>query len=145
MTKKNKKVICSYCGANGILESSLRIYKMDYGFIWICENYPSCDAYVGCHKDSKSPKGWMANEELRAYRKEVHRLFDTLWKEKIKRLRSSSRSKIRNQAYGWLAGQLEIEKKHCHIAMFDVDTCRMAIDICEPYYEKIIHRFNVGK
>jgi ssDNA-binding Zn-finger/Zn-ribbon topoisomerase 1 len=143
MAKKKEIVICQYCGANGKLESSLRIYRQDYGYVWICENYPSCDAYVGCHENTKSPKGWMANEELRTYRKETHRLFDALWKEKIKRQkpkRSKERGKIRGDAYKWLATNLEIDVKYCHIAMFDIDMCKAAIEICEPYFEKLRSR-----
>src|ERR1700744_1800251 len=133
--KKNKIVICQYCGGNGKLESSLKVYQQDFGYIWICENYPSCDAYVGCHKDTKSPKGWMANEELRIYRKEAHKLFDKLWSEKIKRLNKKNginykiRKHVRSTAYAWLAKELQIESRHCHIGMFDIEMCKRAIEV----------------
>ncbi len=146
MSKKNKKVICYYCAGNGKLESSLKVYEKDYGMLWICENYPSCDAYVGCHEGTTSPKGWMANEELRAWRKETHRLFDALWREKIRVLHRKNgfnpkhKKQARTAAYHWLANQLEIETKYCHVGMFDVEMCQLAIAACEPFYEKILWR-----
>jgi len=85
----------------------------------------------------------MANLELRTWRKEAHKYFDTLWKEKIKRLDRKNgfnprrKQQIRRLAYKWLANELEINKKHCHIAMFDIEMCQMAINVCEPYFEKI--------
>lgn len=146
MNKKKKKLICQYCGAKGKLDTSLRVYKKDYGKIWICSNYPSCDAYVGCHLNTEVPKGWMANAELRVWRKETHKVFDTLWKEKIRRLdkergfNASRKYSVRSAAYSWLATELEIDGKYCHIAMFDIEMCQRAIEICEPYFEKITNR-----
>mgnify|MGYP001616496071 CR=1 FL=1 len=141
--KKTKKIICQYCGGYGKIENSLRIYQKDYGYIYICENYPSCDAYVGYHIGTKKPMGWMANEELRAWRKEAHKYFDSLWKYKIKILdrqngfRVAHKKIARYAAYNWLSNELSIEKKYCHIAMFDVELCQLTIEICEPYYEKL--------
>lgn len=40
-------------------------------------------------------------------------------------------------AYRWLAGQLGIDAKDCHVGIFDDDTCRRAIAICEPFAAKL--------
>lgn len=87
--------------------------------IWICNNYPTCDAYVGCHKDSTTPLGRMANSELRHWKKAAHGKFDPIWK---------TRRMNRSQAYSWLAKVLQIEPAKCHIGMFDIETCKRVIE-----------------
>lgn len=46
--------------------------------IWFCR---PCDAFVGCHHNTKRSKGWfLANKELREARKRAHAVIDPLWK-----------------------------------------------------------------
>lgn len=48
--------------------------------IWLCRD---CDAYVGCHKNTKTPKGrFLADKNLREARKLAHAIIDPLWREK---------------------------------------------------------------
>lgn len=62
---------CPYCGGNSKLIDSKLIYGRSYGMFYACENYPECDAYVGTHKGTVWPRGTLANEELREYRKKL--------------------------------------------------------------------------
>ena len=56
-------------------------------------------------------------------------VFDTLWREKLMK---------RNQAYKWLAVQLGIESRDCHIGMFDIETCKKVIELANDEYLKIM-------
>ena len=50
---------CPYCGAEVELKSAYEVYhtvnSRDWGNLWVCSNYPRCDAYVGCHKNTDIP------------------------------------------------------------------------------------------
>ena len=109
---------CPYCKATAIWRDSSIIYGRNYGQVWICSRYPTCDAYVGCHGDTKTPLGRMANAELRAWKKKAHAVFDPLWKQG---------DMERGEAYEWLMGELELPRAECHIGMFDVDMCERVI------------------
>lgn len=136
-------MICQYCGSNGELVSSRRLYARDYGFMWICKQYPKCDAYVGCHQGTKNPLGSLANAELRSWRKLAHSSFDVLWRRKKQKLlredrklrikRNSVKYDARSSGYEWLSKTLNIEFKKCHIGMFDIEKCKQVISVCRPY------------
>lgn len=109
--------ICPYCRVPGVLEYS------DYGRRWECKE-AGCGARVGVHKDSPrgAPLGTMARAALRQQRREVHELFDPLWRNKPPRFHN------RQSAYGWLAGELCIPVARCHVGEFDEARCRRAIE-----------------
>lgn len=45
--------------------------------IWLCRD---CDAFVGCHNNTKTPKGrFLAREDLRKARRAAHAAIDPLW------------------------------------------------------------------
>lgn len=44
--------------------------------IWLCPNRH----YVGCHENTKRPKGTFADKETREARMEAHAAIDPLWK-----------------------------------------------------------------
>lgn len=116
------KVVCPYCKADAELINSAEIYGRSYGMMWICR---PCDAYVGCHKNSKNnmPLGRLANAELREAKKAAHVAFDTLWK--------GQGFGARRAAYAWLARTLSIHPQKCHIGMMDVDMCDKVIEVCQ--------------
>jgi len=110
--------ICPHCGGTAKQVDSIRVYRKSYGMIWICENYPECDSYVGCHGETGEPLGTLANAELRELRKRAHSVFDKLWK---------SGPYARGDAYAELAEKLGISKAECHIGMFDEAMCNKVI------------------
>lgn len=73
--------VCPHCYGRVYLCTNDVIYGRQYGYPWIyyC---PTCGAYVGCHKGTYRALGGLANAEERRQRKELHDLFDTLWKGK---------------------------------------------------------------
>ncbi len=116
-----KTVICPYCGLPAELADSKEIYGKSYGMIYICR---PCDAYVGCHGRGDTPKGTLADAELREWRKKAHRAFDPIWKTGKYRYR-------RNAAYSWLADMLGLPVEKTHIGMFDVAACKRVIEVCK--------------
>ena len=122
------KVDCPYCNGQAKLIDSKEIYGKSYGMVWVCE---PCDAWVGTHKGSKKhrPLGRLANAQLRHWKQLAHTKFDPLWIAKMRRDKCR-RNTARRLGYTWLAKQLGIEVKDCHIGMFDVDLCMRVVEIC---------------
>lgn len=115
-----KKIICPYCHSVAKLTDSVIIYKRSYGNVWICTNYPDCDAYVGTHKfDNRTPLGRLANAELREWKKKAHEAFDPLWRSgKMKR----------NKAYELMQMLMGLTKEQAHIGELDVIQCKILIE-----------------
>jgi len=124
---------CPYCGAEVELKSAYEVYhtanSKDWGNLWVCSNYPRCDAYVGCHKNTDIPLGRLANSRLRELKKEAHRQFDPIWKSGLM---------SRKEAYRWLADMLHISCEECHIGMFDVKQCQKVIHLCRKQTNDVI-------
>ena len=112
--------ICSYCGSPSECRNSSVIYGRSYGLAWVCANYPTCDAYVGCHPDTAIPLGRLADKALRIAKSAVHRRFDPIWR---------GRQLSRERAYAWLAERLGIATGECHIGLFDEPTCQRALAV----------------
>lgn len=124
---------CPYCGGKALLKSSLEIYRDDYGYVYVCENYPNCNAYVGTHKKTLKPLGRLANEELRKLKITAHLYFDSLWKHREKQGDSNPRT----IAYKWLSEKLNMSINDTHIGYFDKETTEKVIELCKPYYIKV--------
>ena len=124
---------CPYCHSEVLLRSAYSVYRTsdskNWGNMWVCSNFPECDAYVGCHKGTDIPLGRLANHELRELKKEAHRQFDPIWKSHLM---------SRAGAYKWLASMMKIPPSECHIGMFDVKQCQRVIRICRRQNNPII-------
>lgn len=117
---------CPYCGGKANLVPASTVYKSKKFRkgklkLWVCENYPECDSYVGCHPGTEIPLGRLANEKLRNLKMEAHKQFDPIWKSGLM---------SRKDAYKWLASMLDIDESECHIGMFNPDMCNKVIQIC---------------
>lgn len=109
-------LICPDCRGNAELKDSAIIYGKSYGLAYVCEHYPKCDNFVGCHKGTDKPLGTLANAKLRNKRKETHSLFDQLW-------RGENRKMSRGQAYKFMADILGIDQSKAHIALLTFAEC----------------------
>lgn len=121
---------CQYCGNRARKVMGNVIYPHRKA-LWKRKFYQCkpCDAHVGCHQTSNGKfkaMGELANRELRALRVKAHAAFDPLWQ---------SGSMSRSRAYAWLAGQMDVEVRDCHIGMFNVEQCRRVIEICSTNQE----------
>lgn len=122
--KTSKNPQCQYCGYISTLVKGDKIYphlpKLHSKNYYLCS---PCDAYVGCHPNTTDPMGCLANAELRKNKLLAHNCFDKLWK---------SGKMTRSSAYKFLAGEMGIEAKDCHIGMFTVHQCKRVMAICIP-------------
>lgn len=127
---------CPYCGANVVLRDASYVYhkakSKEYGNVWVCKNYPRCNAYVGCHKGTDIPLGRLANERLRTLKTEAHRQFDPIWKSGLM---------SRKDAYKWLSDMLDIPLTECHMGMFDIKMCQRVIHLCRQQDNKILNEY----
>jgi hypothetical protein len=120
-------VKCDYCGKPAELVKGREVYPGErLRHLWHKDYYHCrpCGAYVGCHTGTTRPLGRLANAELRRAKIQAHEAFDRLW-------RGGGFS--RSEAYRWLAEQLEIEPKACHIGYFDVEGCQRVAELCGAF------------
>lgn len=122
--KKPKAPACPYCGSPSRLADSQLVYGgRSYGPIYICQRWPDCDSYVGCHPGTNHPLGRLANPQLRKSKRAAHAAFDPLWRGGL--------MVSRQEAYLWLSHKLGIPASKCHIGMFDVEQCEAVVRACE--------------
>jgi hypothetical protein len=116
-------VKCPYCGNAAKLVGGNVIYphRRDLYEKKFYQCAP-CDAYVGCHPGTTDALGRLADADLREAKMAAHAAFDPIWK---------TGQKKRGSAYAWLCDQLGIEKKDCHIGMFDVAMCERVVAVCK--------------
>jgi len=115
---------CPYCGSNARLKDSSVIYGKSYGMVYVCKNYPKCNAYVGCHKGTSKPLGRLSDEKLRKMKKNLHGHFDVLWKKGYM---------SRTEAYQLLSDLMGLPPRKTHIGMFDEDQCKEALEKIDEY------------
>ena len=111
------KVYCPYCGKRVKWCENKEKYGRNYGRSYMCYYCKACDAYVGCHNNTRVPLGTMANAELRKWRMLAHDYIDPLWKTgKLARAQVYARLKYR---FG----------KQIHIGESDIETCKKIITL----------------
>ncbi len=110
---------CPFCRSSVSLIDSAKVFGCSYGFIYLCDAYPNCHARVGCHPDTITALGTLANKELRRWRSLAHRHFDPLWQSGV--------FSSRQAAYKWLSKAMKLPLERTHVAMFDIRQCQRAI------------------
>lgn len=111
---------CDKCNMPAkLLKNSTPVYGRDYGPVWVCGNFPLCDARCGCHKGTHNPLGTLADAETRRLREQCHAAFDPLWRRG---------AMTRKEAYGRLAKAMLISIRDCHFGMFNKLRCQAALD-----------------
>ncbi len=126
---------CPYCRGQASLVTGAVIYphRPDLAAKHFYRCAP-CEAWVGCHPGTMMPLGRLANAELRAWKSKAHEAFDPLWKRKMKK--GVLQHHARRAGYVWLAVQLGIRPKDCHVGLFDVAPCQRVVEICAPFLRK---------
>lgn len=111
---------CPYCGSTTVYRSATGIYaeNPDDVMLYVCTNYPACDAYIRTQKGTAIPIGQMANGKLRALRTDAHRLFNQLYLKGYM---------PKQTAYGWLSLVLGVPKDKAHIAQLSEMQCELVI------------------
>ena len=122
--KNNRPMRCPYCGALVTLRNASEIYhdpsRKDR--LYVCNNYPACNTYVGTHPGTTVPLGTLANGDLRNLRIKAHRKFDLIWQTGLM---------SRDAAYRWLADYFCIRLQDAHIGMCGEYQCRELIRKCD--------------
>ncbi|MCI8472560.1 MAG: hypothetical protein HFE65_05595 [Clostridiales bacterium] len=121
---KRVNIHCPYCGAKASLRPTRTVYgdnDKTEGYLYVCDRYPKCDAYVGAHKHNKLPMGTLANGDLRNKRIQAHKAFDWIWKSGLM---------TKWQAYKWMQGKLALPEQDAHIAKFSEYMCNQLITAC---------------
>jgi len=119
-------MICPYCNKEAVWTENKAIYGKNYGKSYMCYYCKPCDAYVGCHKNSRKPLGTMANAELREWRRKAHATFDPIWKNRSQ--------KGRGKLYAEISRHFGHE---IHIGECDIGYCRAVIEWCEQKMKSI--------
>lgn len=105
-------VICPYCNKEAEFLTSYQFYGVNYGTnLYVCRG---CDARVGTHGRGKTPKGSLANAELRALRMRCHALIDPFWKQG---------KYSRTTVYKRMAKAMGLTSDQAHIGMFNKEQC----------------------
>lgn len=114
--KKVKRITCPYCGATAVLREDKYVHgdRAKGEWLYVCSNYPQCDAYVSTHKGTKIPRGSLAKGELRNKRIRAHKIFDLIWKENIM---------SKKEAYRWMEYFMGLPKDEGHIGFFSDYRC----------------------
>lgn len=114
---------CHFCGGEVVFTTNDNIYGRKYGN-GMCYLCTKCMAYVGVHSNSRTALGILANDEMRKWKIKCHELFDSKWKRGYD---------DRNYLYAKLAGQMKIERSHCHFGHFDLEELKRAYSIISKW------------
>lgn len=93
---------------------------------WLCNR---CGAYVGTHKGTINPLGTPCGEETRKARIAAHAAFDPMWRKRM-RLSGLKQSVARGRGYKWLAAQMGLSRKDCHIGMMTAEQAWRVVELC---------------
>lgn len=118
---------CPHCNSRVELVNNEIVYGRPYGdwpWMFLC-TAAACRAYVGLHPFTDIPLGTLADKRTREARQRAKAAFNPLWSSATHKRRDA-----RSKAYAWLARQLGIKMRECHIGWFDVATCERVVEAC---------------
>lgn len=95
--------------------------------LYVCGNYPECDAYVRVHAGTNIPVGSLANHELRSLRRTAHQYFDQL---------HQSGMMSKQNAYQWLADLISAPLSEAHIGYLGEYYCSQVIRESQKVLER---------
>lgn len=110
-------MICPYCKKEAPWVENKEKYGRNFGKSYMCYYCKDCDAYVGCHENTRKPLGTMANLELRQWRMKAHKVMDPYWRGQHKFRRK--------EIYNMLSKRFG---KSVHIGESDIEECKKIIE-----------------
>lgn len=110
-------MICPFCNKQAEWCANEAIYGRNFGRSYMMYLCKPCDAYVGCHNNTKVPLGTMANREMREWRKKAHAVIDPFWRE--------GRHK-RSKVYETISKAVGFE---FHVGSSDIEMCQRIIKL----------------
>ena len=126
---KSNQMRCPYCGKPVVFRSADGIYKDNSRgtMLYVCSDYPRCDAYVRAHAGTSIPVGTLANRELRSLRRTAHHYFDRL---------HESGMMSKQDAYQWLADLISAPLSQAHIGYLGEYYCKQVIEKSRELLER---------
>jgi hypothetical protein len=124
---------CPTCGSAAQLLDAAAVLGSARGastYAWACAQWPVCDTYVACWRDTTVPVGSLADRETHEARAAAHTAFYRLWIKGWAR-GDLSKAEARRAGYRWLAAELGRARRGCHISWLDAETCREVIALCD--------------
>ncbi len=133
---KKYNVTCPYCNKKAVLQPANFVHGVSPAangkHLYVCGNWPKCDAYVSAHEFDLRPMGTLANGNLRNQRILAHRAL-----ERYRKATGMSRDDL----YFWLGTKLNLHLDDAHVAKFNEDQCRQVIALCaRPRHRRIRSR-----
>lgn len=121
---------CPYCGSTVVYRSADGIYRDNSkgAMLYVCTNYPECDAYVRVHAGTNIPVGSLANHELRTLRRTAHHYFDQL---------HQSGYMSKQDAYQWLADLIAAPLSEAHIGHLGEYYCKCVIEESRKILDRV--------
>lgn len=123
---KLKNIKCPYCHANASLRPASVVYghnrRSQGKFLYLCDRWPACDAYVSAHDRTHLPMGVLANGDLRHKRILAHQALRQL---------QQSRNMEKWEVYIWLQAKLGLNEHQAHIGQFSDWMCDEVIRLCK--------------
>lgn len=136
---KRTQIICPYCGAHAVLRPASWVHGINERsqgkHLYVCRNWPRCDAYVAAHEFDLTPMGTLANGSLRHKRILAHKALESY--QRITRM-------DRWATYLWLEGKLGLDKHSTHIGLFSEETCDKVISLCHAAIQSFRKEKAVG-
>ena len=114
---------CPYCHKKAQWVENKAIYGKNYGKSYMCYYCEPCNAYVGCHNNTKEPLGTMANKELREYRIKAHEAIDYYWK-----YAGLTRKEVYQKLKNYFGADI-------HIGESDISLCQRVCNEAEDIFE----------
>ncbi len=132
MEEKLYDVRCE-CGMRAVLKTGHDVYPHRPDLFekrfYVC---PADGYRVGCHGSTTKPLGTPAAQATQQARRAAHAAFNELWRRKMAK-EGVSQHVARNAGYRWLASELGIEAKDCHIGLMNEATAQRVVDLCAPF------------
>jgi hypothetical protein len=98
----------------------LKYKNTQFGGLWVCDQ-PGCTV-----KQWNGSTSTPADDETRAARRELHEMFDPLWRDHGVFVSSQGKKGRRGKAYRWLAENMNLKQEDAHFGMFDLEQCKKA-------------------
>lgn len=123
---KHRQIKCPYCHAQATLRPASIVYgtnKQSKGkYLYLCDRWPACDAYVSAHEHTLLPMGTLANGDLRHKRILAHRA--------LKQFQKDCHME-KWEVYIWLQAKLGLHASQAHIGQFSEYMCDQVISLCQ--------------
>lgn len=120
-------MICPKCEKEAPWVENKEKYGKNYGKSYMCYFCKDCDTYVGCHNNTKTPLGTMADNDTMKWRSKAHAVIDPLWKNY-----GYTREEVYRRLRYWFGEDI-------HIGSCNIERCRDVINAIQSIFKPTIY------